>query len=184
MSNISLAERKRKQREIVLGDDDINLETVKESSNEDFYENEQTYADLKSVLKEFEKIGNNNLLKNSISNMKDQKDIMKIKELVIKQIETIEKYSKSFSNKEIMMHVLQIIEDSFYRNHKAVMNPIKLKLATDLLKPLYSNMPDEYLVELIESNVKSLSKTTFFKRNKNRLLRVGAFFLGIFSILK
>ena len=80
-------------------------------------------------------------------------------------------------NHSLVLFVSQIVEDFF---NKPLQGEMKREVVIDICKPFFNN--DDQLVEMVlELVFDKVIKTTWLRRNKQRIKNITAFFLELFA---
>ncbi|NCP98487.1 hypothetical protein GW820_06415 [archaeon] len=114
---------------------------------------------------------------------KDLKAIEKEGELKTKLKKLVDITKDRIDKKNLTLIILQVIEDAIYNKDKDKMNMSKETLAVEVLQPLHK-CDVETLKHIISLTCKTLKKTTFYRRNKHKIMKYISFFFNILLITK
>jgi hypothetical protein len=113
---------------------------------------------------------------------KKKMKILKMKEHVMEELKSsidIFDINELKLNHSLVLFVAQIVEDFF---NKPLQGEMKREVVIDICKPFFND--DQALVEMVlELVFDKVIKTTFLRRNKQRIKNIAAFFLELFSPL-
>lgn len=105
--------------------------------------------------------------------------LIKMKNHVMEELKnSIDIFDKGelYLNHSLVLFVSQIVEDFF---NKPSQGDIKREVVLEVCKPFFDGKED--LVDMVlELVFDKIEKTTFFRRNKQRLKNIGCFFLELF----
>ena len=129
------------------------------------------YSDVKDVMKDLGmfKSGRLSGLKDDLNQLKTT---LKLEEKLGKLVQLT---ANHLEKSDVMLVVLQIVEDTIYSVDKDTMNKKKLDVAKKVLMPMMG-LDEKSLGVMIGLACKQLKKTTFWRRNKHRLMRLLSFF--------
>ena len=131
---------------------------------------------------EIKEIPKSNLKMKSIKGFTEKRKKMKIikmKNHVMEELKSsinIFDANELYLNHSLVLFVAQIVEDFF---NKREQGDIKREVVLEVCKPFFDGKED--LVDMVlELVFDKIEKTTFIRRNKQRLKNIGCFFLELF----
>jgi hypothetical protein len=106
--------------------------------------------------------------------------VLKMKQFVMNELKSsidIFDVEELKLNHSLVLFVSQIVEDFF---NKPLQGEMKREVVIDICKPFFNN--DDQLVEMVlELVFDKVIKTTWLRRNKQRIKNIAAFFLELFA---
>lgn len=131
---------------------------------------------------EIKEIPKSNLKMKSIKGFTEKKKrlkLIKMKNHVMEELKNsidIFDANELYLNHSLVLFVAQIVEDFF---NKKEQGDIKREVVLEVCKPFFDGKED--LVDMVlELVFDKIEKTTFWRRNKQRLKNIGGFFLELF----
>lgn len=175
--------KKSKQNDtFVLGEDAFMEAEVKTKPKPKakLFSQEESVADLKEMIDELPKFNNDsNVFKEIKQNVKRQLKITKYKKELTLLLKLYKTKSNDYDDEKALDDIIQLIEDKFYISNKEECNKIKLDLALDVLKPYFTDLTESRLIKRINKSCQTVIKSTFWRRNNLKLLKITGFFLQI-----